>query len=253
MNKFSLTSISILTVSLSNIGNASVVTLDPSEFASGTNVTTAYQGTTLYSARMYMPYPKQTATLVKHSDVTVVDCIGCKPQVNETRVFGFGSLPVFSYEMSFAGYLRNPVGSSDGTVLMTVFDHPTNYVQIIGSGATTFTAFGIDYWGSDNQWLGRCGYGNFIDNACSMVRLETPPNPYNTFNTDQRIYTLNLSNPDIAFVTMGGVDGPGYVSRISYNQLETPLPAAAILFSSSLIGLICSARRPLTKINPSSI
>ena len=237
--------VAIVISCIANISSAYVITLDPSQFDSGTNISEAFNGASLYSATMNQPDLNQPSVLGLTSSIYAIDCIGCKPQVDGTRVFGQSVLgyqptPIFDYENSFRFQLQSHHHYSDGWVFMAAFDNPTNFVQIIGSGATTYTPFRMDYWGVTGDWLG--SYTDIVNGTCNSVRLETPPNPWPTGNTDQSITSCYTNSPEIAFITAGGSDGPGYISQLSYNYISVPQPAPITLVGAGVLAFFILRR-----------
>jgi len=222
---------------------AYVITADPSAFAAGTDVTHAYEGMTLNYAAMVSLIPSSYEVgYLKLGPIYTLECIDCKPQVEGTAIFSpypVGSKGTFTDEITFASGFKRGGGTPYGDVLMAIFDKPTNYVEILGSGDALNTAFRIDYWDKFGHQLGYCfngSSGGDSNTPCTGTRLVTDDTDPRNFYNDQWIMDLRMESPDIAFVTMGGAAGPVFVSQISYSVPE-PSPAALIFGVMSFIGL----------------
>jgi len=217
--------------------HAGMITLDPGLFGAGTDVTHAYQGADLYTASIVHGELVLDSAYVK-------TCNGCKPVVEGTAVFSptADSGRLFYDATDFEREWQKPNGTSYGSVLLVSFDEPTDYVQVLGSGAGRLNNFVLDYWDAYGHRLGRCNGNTNLDGSsenpnCETTFLGLDPNPYD----DQKIYKLRLTDPTIRFVTLGASDGAAYVSSISYNVV--PEPAPLLVMSSGLLALAAFRRR----------
>jgi hypothetical protein len=221
----------LLSFALIASANAGMITMDPSVFDPGTDVTQAYEGATLYSASGGSAGLTLRSTYV----ATCTDCRG--DGVRGDAVFSpnaNSSQPIFAYAEEVSKTIRG-LTSDGGIALLVNFDEPTDYVQVVGSGAWLNNAVRMDYWDESGALLGTC-IGQ-TDANCTSTRLFNDPDYYD----DQKRYSLRISDPLIKFVTIGGHVGGANIAKVSY--VKVPEPSAALALSAGLLALAGFRRR----------
>jgi hypothetical protein len=221
-----------LSMLLSAGAHAGMITLDPSVFAPGTEVTHAYEGASLYTAFV------RGAGEVYRESAYVQACTSdsCKPAVAGTTLFagsyGLQTNPFFYAAADFQNDIVKQKSGGFGAVFLVEFDEPTDYVRVIGSGAQHQNQFMMDYWGENWEYLGRCDAGVRPDCAYTLLGPD--------YFDDQRLYELRLADPKIKYVSMAGYHASGYVSSVSF--VKVPEPAPLMTLAGSL--LILAGLRP---------
>jgi len=219
----------ILGIAFASTAHAGMITLDPSVFDAGTDVTNAYDSASLYTA-----YVTGNGQIVREAAYVQI-CSDCKPAVQGTAVFSpraESKNPFFYAAADFSNDVVKQKSGGFGDVLLVEFDEPTDYVRVIGSGAQHQNQFMMDYWDADGNLLGRCAASP--NPECQYSLLGTD------YFDDQRLYALRLPDPKIKFVTMGGYYASGYVSSVSF--VKVPEPAPLITLAGSM--LILAGLRP---------
>jgi hypothetical protein len=229
-------------LALSSIARADIITLDPNQFAVGTNISHAWNDVTLRTVELdYLPrpgFPEGVRPPIFYEDVYSAACWECAYFTPDSlNAFGFwGSNGLGQTVLTSQFFYSNYAGDvlrgllygepmqGGWSALEIDFDNATNFVQVASSGSTG-NYFIMDAWAEDGSWLGRADYQGRI------------PDPF----------TLDFSTGEekkIKSVTIGGWQGGRYVQNVSYNA---PEPATAVLMAAALLGLVVSARRWRTR------
>ena len=225
--------------------NAAFLTIDPSHFVAGTDISNAVAGATL--SNISGGYPPNTPLTT--SAVYATECTVCDDELNGQLVFGHGPLAFDTSPQSFdfadfaARYFEEDYSSTYHFVagrwnaLRVDFSAPTSSVQILGGGARNGNFFLMDLWDSSGQRIGRCS-SSFLDPNCAPIALgsgEADPSK-STWS-----FTFNSSAPNIAFITTGGWGGGQYVHSVSF---EVPEPSTLALFGLGFVALLlCRGRQ----------
>lgn len=219
---------------------AGMITMDPSVFDPGTDITHAFEGADVYSA-------SSAGSKITLSSAYISTCETClrNETVTGTNVFSPVPDPTSTYFFFAEDLMRVLTGrTSDlsGIGLLVQFDEPTDYVQILGSSYWHENSLRMDYWDEVGNLLGTCLGGFNTDGSdanpdCKMKLLGNDPNYYD----DQKTYTLKLQDPLIKFVTVGGHVGGAIVSKISF--VKVPEPGSALTLAGSLLILAAAHMR----------
>lgn len=201
--------------------HAVMITLEPDDYAVGTNVTTLFEGVTLQM------FSGQAGISTTYRDVYVESwpSPGNYAAATGTQTFG-----IFTDPMLAAQCWSGPCGTSGDpfSALLIQFDRPTNYVEISAS------------WLSDAPAL--IGYGingkHFLTYSPSSVIR-----PYWEPSGAAAIFELGgvHSESMIQAIIVAGVLGNSNIDRIRYNSV--PEPSSVLLLAAGLAGAAIWRRR----------
>jgi hypothetical protein len=219
--------------------NATLVTIDPDDYALGTDLSHAGPGVTLQRlSQTGITYYNPTVSSVIAADCFSSRC-GDPDWTTEFSAPGFGNSNGWGRveywygcaSTGHTGYCR------DGfRVLDMVFDSPTDYLQIQtgwGSDTSAFMAF--------NSAGERILYCNAAQTSCGNGAVQTQ-----TFGIGEHwtTFTVQLASADIARVVFGGFMGGANIGEITYNT-NVPEPGTLALFSLGLLGAGLARRRKM--------
>jgi hypothetical protein len=218
---------------------AVIITIDPDNYAHGTDLSHVGPGLTLNVLRQSsydIPESSVYAPLV--TPLLAVDCDQSRCGAHEgTREFGhqltdglishaYGEINIFDwcYDQGL------PSSCRDGfSVLEMVFDQPTDFLQletVWGSDPAAIMAFN-----SAGERLFYCG-ANYTS-CTDMIHTEIVNGDYNS------TFVVERSQRDISRVIFGAIMGSAHLGEISY---RVPEPGTLALFAMTL-GLAGFARR----------
>lgn len=211
--------------------HAGMITMDPSVFDPGTDVTHAYEGASLYTA--YTQGSK--ITLGSVYSTTCDSCIR-NESITGSPVFGSDpSTPFFAYTEDVFRVLTGNTTDLGGNGMLVSFDEPTDFVQVVGSSYWRQNSVRLDYWDEVGNWLGNCFSPS--NNSCTSKRLFNDPDEYD----DQKRISVRMEDPLIKFVTIGGHVGGAIISKVSY--VKVPEPTPALVLSFGLLVLLGTGQR----------
>jgi len=234
------------------------ITADPTYFSSGTELSTAFQGVTLSSLTITQQDTWSNSEIPEVSSMPIysVLCSPCAQSTNGQYVFSptatgnYGNsssfYPSFGEEEDVARVLTGDAhvpGTVIGSaVFMAKFDHVTDYVQVIGGGATNANFYRLDAWGADGALLGTCVAfpGDYAGTpGCSQRQLGTTTTE-SAYTKDQWILGFQTDFSKIAFVTAGGYGGGQYVRSLAFS---VPEPSALGILGAGLLVMMFAGRR----------
>jgi hypothetical protein len=224
---------------LSSFGaHAVIITIDPDDYAHGTDLSHVAPGLTLNTLRQStfdMPISSVYAPLVV--PILAVDCDQSRCGAHEgTRGFGTripdGRISQGYGEINVWDWCYEGLASScrDGfSVLEMVFDQPTDFLRletVWGSDPAAIMAFN-----SAGERLFYCG-ASYIS-CTDLIHTEIVNGDYNS------TFVVERSQRDISRVIFGAIMGSAHLGEISY---RVPEPGTLALFAMTL-GLAGFARR----------
>lgn len=225
-----------LTFVFSDVASAAIVTVNPANYAVGTNLSHIVDGVSLYGASSLDP-SQQYSLLAS-------DCDPCRTPTDGQRVFGIDHIDygiTFSYEESFRKKVVGQYTDYSGPVFLAVFDHPTDFVQVVGQSANVNSWY-LDLWSADGTLLGSCVNSGPSAGFCSRTSIGGADPDFSWYQ-DQWQVGFQSDQQNIAFISVAGWAGPTYVQSLAFNNLAVPLPSAAWLFGSGLLGLFGAISR----------
>jgi hypothetical protein len=252
----------LFAVLLCNAANASLVTIDPGSFASGTDISNAFTGASL--ATLTIPnYPDDyvwpdDGPLLEKSAVFAAECTNCAASTIGQTVFSPGQDPwgpglatTFDYSEKVARQMQMQSGPQmpGSKALLVNFDEATNYVEVIGGGANNGNFFRLDIWNLAGELLGTCSSAAANNTAgCTSTVLGNSPNDPET--RDQWSLSFQTDLLDIAYITTGGWSGGQYVRSVGFESgapVEVPEPASLGLMALGLSTIVMGRRKKARK------
>ena len=238
-----------------------VTTLDPSAFASGTNVTGAFAGVTLltFSLEDVGALPSGEQLYAPSYGSVYADSVGPGQQLTVTSVFNTNpspanSQPFYGLGTGIPGSCFTACGAYDlpflfgiGTPLLIEFAAPVTSVSII-EDENNYNGVYMEAFNASNQIAGDCGtdpngplpVGNY---GCYSA-LTNPPDLVN-----QEVETSVSSSGGISKILIGGYNNGVAVSTIKYTTVSAPEidPTSAASGLTLLLGTLVVLRGRRTK------
>ena len=215
----------LLLLSTAPVTHAVLVTLDPNDYAIGTNLSNAQEGLTISRLQWPNGSPFDAPLSPQRSNVLATECSPYYSCLTPTSL-GFG-LTYMLYE--FSACERG--GSSCGpqvNALELLFTNPTDAVSMLltyGSDAPIMYAYD-----TSGALIETCsGYG-------AQCGVEFEHGPYEFATT----LSINREERDIARIVVGGMAGTSFAQSLTYS---VPEPGSLALFGIGLVGLLLR-RRP---------
>lgn len=229
--------VAALVLMLSMQAHAYIVTIDPDNYAPGTDLSYVGPGLTLRALRQSYDAPESGMYDPIVSPLLVGTCTpGERCGAHEGThdfgmqhssgdiVRGFGEINIWSScAQGGSGACR------DGySVIEMVFDRPTDFLQLESVWGSDPAA--IQVFNSHGERLMYCGAAYFL--CPDVIRTEARADNYSTF-------VVERAQRDIARVIFGGIIGSAYLGEITY---RVPEPGALTLFGLGLVGVITVGR-----------
>ena len=227
-------SLSMLTVC--GLANAVVVTINPSYYAAGTDLSHATEGVTLSTWSWQSGSPEEPT----YAPVYATDCLGCGA-FNGQRVFGNGYYSAGATAFAGAAFASNYLLDYDArgfSVFRADFAAPTNFVQLLMGGYGEDFA-GVSAFDLEGNLVAECNfYGNAVDPPCGT---------YITQEVDDRrravLLTLNTGLDNIALLVAGGGDAGSNVASMTFVRKAVPEPMGLGLLLCGSAGMWATRRR----------
>jgi hypothetical protein len=213
--------------------NAALVTIEPDDYAVGTNLTRTLQDVSLFS------FVNTRDGGLRIGDVVVAEANGCdvRPDdcyaVTGSRIFGRDGDPNPRWWDSpgahrcFESLFTNPCSRSvDFFALLISFDTPTDYVEISGN----FTA--------DHPLI------YLYDESRNLIGAHEARVPWergSTYTTSTALFQSSSAN--VAYMVAAGWAAGTSLDVLRYNDVNVPEPGTALLFSVALAGMALLRRR----------
>jgi len=230
-----------LTLILSQTSSADVVTLDPTAFSSGTDISNAFDGVSL--ATLTIPqYPADyswpdNAPPLEVAAVYAYECTNCPSTGVHQSVFSpieTGSYPAYNFSEKVTRQMTQESGPqmAGSQALLVNFDSATDYVDVVGGYANNSNYFRLDIWNLAGELMGTCSNASSNSSGCNVAQTSD-------------FWTLSFTSAlaDIAYITTGGWGGGQYVSAISFNSAAVPEPAAPAILAIGLTALLLGRRK----------
>jgi hypothetical protein len=242
--------------------HAEIVTVDPANYATGTDISHAVDGVTLSSMSVppepspgaYPPDGPQPPAEV--GPIYSVTCTPCIPELEGQSMFGHeptagtnGPLDFWSandaakyLEAAVSGDPTNYLENGGWIVFRADFSDPTSFVQIVGGGGANGNFFQVDIWSSTNQHLGGC-----ISAQTPTLLCHSTVDPAGNGYEDPWSMSFTRDTNDISYITAGGASGGQLVGSLSFDRktASVPEPGTLCLFAAGLFGL--AFRRKATR------
>jgi len=223
---------------------ATVITIDPNDYTSGTDISFLTGGVTLqtvivpqfdyYGADGYGPkIPLET------SSVYAALCSPCRPFIDSQNVFGndgFGGSPstVFFDANKVGAYMANGVGYPGSVALRAEFDKPTNFVEVTIGGALTGNFSYLTLWDISGKQItsGLSGFGS---------QMNAGGNPGEPCDRTACTFDFTSVDANIAMIIAGGYGGGEYIENMSFNRAQVSETSSIALLGVGLVALIARA------------
>ena len=242
--KASLTAAALL---LSQTSTADVVTLDPTAFSSGTDISNAFEGVSLatlsipqyptdYSWPDNVPALQVSAVYAGTTVNATIPCTGCPgaPQAvfSPTET---GSAPAYNFSDKVTRQMTQESGPqlAGSQALLVNFDSATDHVEVAGGNSNSGNYFRLDIWNLAGELMGTCSNASLNSSGCTAEETVS----------ETWVLSFTSALADIAYITTGGWGGGEYVSAISFNSAAVPEPAAPAILAIGLTALMLGRRK----------
>lgn len=229
--------------------NAALITLEPDDYAAGTNLTSTVTGVQLWNF-------SRSAAGATFGDVYAATDLRCATTPDDCQAITGNR--VFSRESD--GYIDNPLDSRWGeagaartcfqrmltgscspfdqfTALLIGFETPTDYVELSGSYIQDYPIlFAFD---SSRNLLGG-GHG-----CCNTFHGTGPDSGWFSTSTVR----FGSGAADISYVIAAGWSASSSLDVLRYNDVSVPEPGTALLLGVALVAMFGLRRRQLRPVS----
>jgi hypothetical protein len=234
--------IAALALVLSVEAHSYIVTIDPDNYANGTDLSQVGPGLTLRVLRQSYDATESSVYDPIISPLLGADCFpGGRCGAHEgSRGFGMqhssGDIVQGFGEINLWDQCSRGAGGAcrDGySVIEMIFERPTDFLQLESVWGSDPAA--IQVFNSAGERLMYCGAAYFV--CPDVISTELRYDYHSTF-------VVERTQRDIARVIFGGIIGSAYLGEITY---RVPEPGAFALFAMGLLGVVNARRRHRVK------
>jgi len=241
---------------------AYLVDADPANFASGTDISNAFEGVKLSSYNVAPILSFQDwyyglyTPVVTETPIYSYLCSPCASYTEGQAVFSStGTDPWFYSSDNARGVIAEDPATYSGNsyrayginAFMARFDDGTDYFQLVGGGNRTSDFYMADLWDTEGEYIGRCVGGlvtepNQNSTPCEYELLGDAPYS-GGYTNGQWLFTYSDPDRKVGMITSGGFAGNQYVRSLAFSVPEPSTWAITILPLTLLAGIHRRRRR----------